>query len=61
MHLNYILAKGDLISESILFSLNLQLKGAKLTLLSIFSLCIGSAQESDMAPFFGDLSKSEKI
>ena len=51
MHLDYILAKGDLISESILFSLNLQLKGAKLTLLSIFSLCIGSAQESDMALF----------
>ena len=51
MHLDYIHAKGDLISESILFSLNLQIKGAKLTLLNIFSLCIGSAQESDMALF----------
>ena len=60
MHLEYILAKGDLITERVLFSLHLQIKSAKLTLLSIFSLCIGSAQKSDLATFLGDLSKSEK-
>jgi hypothetical protein len=54
-------AKGSLILEK--FSLsgsNLQKKGAKSTLLSIFSL-VNSPRESDFAPIFGDFSQNKKL
>ena len=56
MHQDYKLAKVDLILESVLFSLHLQIKRCKINSLEHLFF----AQESDLAPFIGDLSKSEK-
>ena len=60
MHLDYILAKGNLISESVLlFSSNLQTKRCKINSLEhLFFMCI--VLRKVIWPFFWRLSKSEK-
>ena len=52
--------KGNLISDFFLLWLKSQKKRCQITFLSIFYV-VYNTQESDLAPIFGDLNKSEKL
>ena len=53
--------KGGLISESLLLWLKLPQKGANNYVSWVLSTKREDAQDSDLTPFWGDLSQSEKL